>query len=87
MMIPPKRLPSKSQTKRHWACFNRIGSLSAKPAIVLIATTIVSIPMLMGFQALEVGFDTRDNFDDSVPVVQIFDDRRQFQIAHHRFMP
>ena len=28
--------------------------------------------MFLGFQQLEVGFDTRDNFDDSVPVVQDF---------------
>ena len=28
--------------------------------------------MFIGFQQLEVGFDTRDNFDDSVPVVQDF---------------
>ena len=73
MMIPPKRLPlEKSGRNDIGPVSTRIGSLSAKPAIVLIATTIVSIPMFMGFQALEVGFDTRDNFDDSVPVVQDF---------------
>ncbi|MEE2984856.1 MAG: MMPL family transporter [Candidatus Thermoplasmatota archaeon] len=71
MMIPPKRLPlEKSGRNDIGPVSTRIGSLSAKPAIVLIATTIISIPMFMGFQALEVGFDTRDNFDDSVPVVQ-----------------
>ena len=33
---------------------------------------IVSVPMFYGFQQLEVSFDTRDNFDDSVPVVADF---------------
>jgi predicted RND superfamily exporter protein len=38
----------------------------------VIVTVIISVPMFIGFQQLEVGFDTRDNFDDSVPVVQDF---------------
>ena len=39
---------------------------------VAIVALLLSGPMLIGFQQLEVGFDTRDNFDESVPVVSDF---------------
>ena len=46
--------------------------LTKTPSKVIIVTFLVSVPMFVGFQQLEVGFDQRDNFDDSVPVVKDF---------------
>ena len=44
-----------------------------KIAIGVVSVAIlVSLPAVMGIQRLEVGFDTRDNFDESVPVVSDF---------------
>ncbi len=73
MLIPPKKLKlEKSGSVEIGPIANWIGSLTKVPAKVILVTIIVSIPMFVGFQQLEVGFDTRDNFDDSVPVVQDF---------------
>ena len=73
MIIPPKKLKlEKSGSIEIGPIANWIGSLTKVPGKVILVTLIVSIPMFVGFQQLEVGFDTRDNFDDSVPVVQDF---------------
>ena len=73
MIIPPKKLPlEKSGNNEIGPISKGIGSLTNVPALVIVVTVIVSIPMFIGFQQLEVGFDQRDNFDDSVPVVQDF---------------
>ncbi len=73
MIIPPKKLPlEKSGSNEIGPISKSIGSLTNVPAMVIVVTIIVSIPMFIGFQQLEVGFDQRDNFDDSVPVVQDF---------------
>ena len=37
-----------------------------------IIALILLIPMYVGFQQLEVGFEQRDQFDDSIPVVADF---------------
>ena len=72
-LIPPKRLPlSKSGKNEIGPISSKIGSFTKTPTLVIMVTVIISIPMFLGFQQLEVGFDTRDNFDDSVPVVQDF---------------
>ena len=73
MIIPPKKLPLNKSGKNDIGPISKwIGSLTKKPVLVVLVTVIISIPMFIGFQQLEVGFDTRDNFDDSVPVVQDF---------------
>ena len=73
MLIPPKRLSlSKSGKNEVGPISSKIGSFTKTPTLVIIVTLIISVPMFLGFQQLEVGFDTRDNFDDSVPVVQDF---------------
>lgn len=72
-IIPPKRLPLAKSGKNEIGPISKwIGSLTETPVIVVIVTVIISVPMFIGFQQLEVGFDTRDNFDDSVPVVADF---------------
>tara|TARA_B110001452_G_scaffold207644_1_gene177840 strand:- start:30 stop:2834 length:2805 start_codon:yes stop_codon:yes gene_type:complete len=73
MIIPPKRLPLEESGKNDIGPVSKwIGSLTQKPVLVVLVTVIISIPMFIGFQQLEVGFDTRDNFDESVPVVKDF---------------
>ncbi|MBJ23315.1 MAG: hypothetical protein CMB64_01470 [Euryarchaeota archaeon] len=73
MIIPPKKLSlAKSGNNEVGPISRWIGSLTKTPVKVVMVTLLISIPMFIGFQQLEVGFDTRDNFDDSVPVVQDF---------------
>ena len=73
MLIPPKKLKlEKSGNIEIGPISKWIGSLTKIPGKVVVVTIIISIPMFIGFQQLEVGFDTRDNFDESVPVVQDF---------------
>ena len=73
MLIPPKKLPLEKSGKNEIGPVSKwIGSLTKTPAKVILVTIIVSVPMFIGFQQLEVGFDQRDNFDTSVPVVQDF---------------
>ena len=73
MIIPPKKLPlEKSGNNEIGPISKWVGSLTETPVLVVLVTVIISIPMFIGFQQLEVGFDTRDNLDDSVPVVQDF---------------
>lgn len=73
MIIPPKKLSLAKSGKNEIGPISKwIGSLTEKPVLVVLVTVIISVPMFIGFQQLEVGFDTRDNFDDSVPVVEDF---------------
>ena len=73
MIIPPKKLPLEKSGKNDIGPVSSwIGSLVNVPQKVIVVTILISVPMFLGFQQLEVGFDTRDNFDDSVPVVQDF---------------
>ena len=73
MIIPPKKLTLEKSGKNEVGPISTwIGSLTKTPVKVIVVTILVSVPMLVGFQQLEVGFDQRDNFDDTVPVVQDF---------------
>ena len=73
MIIPPKKLPLEKSGKNDIGPISTwIGSLTKTPVKVIVVTILVSVPMFIGFQQLEVGFDQRDNFDDTVPVVQDF---------------
>ncbi len=73
MIIPPKGLPLAKSGKNDIGPVSKwVGSLTESPALVVLVTVIISVPMFIGFQQLEVGFDTRDNFDESVPVVEDF---------------
>ncbi len=73
MIIPPKKLSLERSGNNDVGPISKwIGSLTKTPVKVVMVTFLISIPMFIGFQQLEVGFDTRDNFDDSVPVVQDF---------------
>ena len=73
MIIPPKKLPLAKSGKNDIGPVSKwVGSLTESPALVVLVTVIISVPMFIGFQQLEVGFDTRDNFDESVPVVEDF---------------
>ena len=72
-IFPPKNLPLDRASKIEIGPIAKgLGRLSTQPMKVGIIAVLLLIPMFIGFQQLEVGFDTRDNFDDSVPVVQDF---------------
>ena len=72
-IVPPKNMVlSKSVKVERSPLIERIGSLSDTPVIAVIAALALTAPMAIGVSQLEVGFDTRDNFDDSVPVVADF---------------
>ena len=51
---------------------NRFGSLTNKPLNVLVVALILSVPVGYGITSLEVGFDTRDQLDESIPAVENF---------------
>ncbi len=72
-LIPPKDLPIERTVKIEENRITRwVGDLTKMPATVVLIAVLLSMPALYGVQQLEVGFDTRDNFDDSVPVVADF---------------
>ena len=72
-IVPPKNMVlSKSVKVERSPLIERIGSLSDTPMVAVIAALALTAPMAIGVSQLEVGFDTRDNFDDSVPVVADF---------------
>ena len=72
-LFPPKDMPIKKAVKidESWLS-KKIGGLTRLPVGVVSVAILVSLPAVMGIQRLEVGFDTRDNFDESVPVVSDF---------------
>tara|TARA_B100001121_G_scaffold305550_1_gene323255 strand:+ start:173320 stop:176049 length:2730 start_codon:yes stop_codon:yes gene_type:complete len=72
-LFPPKDMLIKKTVKidEGWLS-KKIGALTRLPIGVVSVAILVSLPAVMGIQKLEVGFDTRDNFDESVPVVSDF---------------
>lgn len=72
-LFPPKDMLIKKTVKidESWLS-KKIGALTRLPIGVVSVAILVSLPAVMGIQKLEVGFDTRDNFDESVPVVSDF---------------
>lgn len=73
LALPTKRLPLDRATKISVGNFAKwVGKITSKPIAVVGVAIIISTPMAIGIAQLEVGFDTRDNFDQSVPVVKDF---------------
>ena len=72
--LPSKALPlHKSGAMNETKLTVGIGKMAEHQAsIVLLAALILSMPMAYGMSTLEVGFDTADQFDDSLEVVQDF---------------
>ena len=72
-IVPPKDMEMGKSVKTGGSpLIQRVSSLSDKPAITILVAALITAPMMIGVGQLEVGFDTRDNFDDSVPVVADF---------------
>ena len=72
-LIPPKKLPLDKASKIEIGPVARsLGRLSMQPMKVGIIAVLLLIPMYVGFQQLEVGFEQRDQFDQSIPVVADF---------------
>ncbi|MBL6734231.1 MAG: MMPL family transporter [Candidatus Poseidonia sp.] len=73
LMLPAKRLPLVKASKVTVGPISEnIGALSQRPAMVGVLALVLLIPMIGGFQQLDVAFEQRDQLDDSVPVVQDF---------------
>ena len=73
LMLPPKRLPLEKASKvTVGPLATKMGDLSQRPALVGLIAVLLLIPMIGGFQQLDVAFEQRDQLDDSVPVVQDF---------------
>ena len=72
--LPSKALPlNKSGAMNETRLTASIGTMAEeKPALVILVAIILSLPMAYGMSTLEVGFDTADQFDDSLEVVQDF---------------
>ena len=72
--LPSKALPlEKSGAMNETKLTNTIGQMAEhKPALVILVALVLSLPMAYGMSSLEVGFDTVDQFDDSLEVVQDF---------------
>ncbi len=72
-LIPPKKLPLDKASKIEIGPVARsLGRLSMQPLRVSIIAVVLLIPMFIGIQQLEVGFEQRDQFDQSIPVVADF---------------
>jgi len=73
LMVPNKRLPLAKASKVTVGPLSaKLGGLSQRPALVGVLAVALLIPMIGGFQQLDVAFEQRDQLDDSVPVVQDF---------------
>ncbi len=73
LMVPNKRLPlDKASKVTVGPLAAKMGTLSQRPAFVGVLAVALLIPMIGGFQQLDVAFEQRDQLDDSVPVVQDF---------------
>ena len=72
--LPSKALPlEKSGAMNETKLTNAIGQMAEhKPALVILVALVLSLPMAYGMSSLKVGFDTVDQFDDSLEVVQDF---------------
>ena len=72
-LIPPKRLAVDKASKIEIGPIAKsLGRLSMQPKKVAAIAFILLIPMFVGFQQLEVGFEQRDQFDPNIPVVADF---------------
>ena len=73
MILPSKNLPLERASKVTVGPLSQnLGKLSQQPGKVGLIAFILLIPMVAGFQQLEVAFEQRDQLDDSIPVVQDF---------------
>ena len=72
--FPTKALPlAKSGAMNETKLTAAIGQMAEqKPFLVILVALFLSLPMAYGMSTLEVGFDTADQFDDSLEVVQDF---------------
>ena len=72
--VPTKALPlHKAGAMNETKITKSLGFMAEdKPVMVVLVAIILSLPMAYGMSTLEVGFDTSDQFDDSLEVVQDF---------------
>ena len=72
-IIPPKKLPLDKASKIEIGPIAKgLGQLSMQPMKVGVIAVLLLIPMFIGFQQLEVGFEQSEQFDPDIPVVADF---------------
>lgn len=72
-LIPPKSIPIDKASKIEIGPVAKgLGKLSMQPVRVGVIAVVLLIPMFIGFQQLEVGFEQRDQFDPNIEVVSDF---------------
>ena len=72
-LLPAKRLALEKASKVSVGPLSKkVGELSQRPVLVGVLAVVLLLPMIGGFQQLDVAFEQRDQLDDSVPVVQDF---------------
>ena len=72
-IIPPKKLPLDKASKIEIGPIAKgLGRLSMQPMKVGVIAVLLLIPMFIGFQQLEVGFEQSEQFDPDIPVVADF---------------
>ena len=72
-IIPPKKLPLDKASKIEIGPIAKgLGRLSMQPMKVGGIAILLLIPMFIGFQQLEVGFEQSEQFDPDIPVVADF---------------
>ena len=78
-IIPPKKLPLDRASKIEIGPIAKgLGRLSMQPMKVGVIAVLLLIPMFIGFQQLEVGFEQSEQFDPDIPVVGRFPNDLQY---------
>ena len=73
LIVPTKKLPlEKAGNISVGPLATNLGKLSTQPFKVGFIAIVLLVPMVAGFQQLEVAFEQRDQLDESIPVVQDF---------------
>ena len=73
LIVPTKKLPlEKAGNITVGPLATNLGKLSTQPFKVGFIAIVLLVPMVAGFQQLEVAFEQRDQLDESIPVVQDF---------------
>lgn len=73
LIVPTKKLPlEKAGNIAVGPLATNLGKLSTQPLKVGFIAVVLLVPMVAGFQQLEVAFEQRDQLDESIPVVQDF---------------
>jgi len=72
-LLKPQKLPLDRAVKVEEDAFSKwIGNITETPLKVIAVAAVLSLSVAAGIQHLEIGFDTNEQFDVSIPVVKDF---------------